>query len=273
MRLSPLSMQLLQQTLANWRQWNTGGSLLSVQPSVLRELVGGRTNRSFLVVSGEFKAVVRINSVNGASLGIDRQREGLILELLQPTGAVPKVLFQSDEVLVSVFHEGRPWSDEDSRSAEQATALNLLLQRVHAVKVPQLQRRNYVQYCQAYIDQLGSAFAIEGLQQTILTAAAAIDAADWPAVICHHDLVPENILVSEDGPIVLDWEYAALGHPALDALRLYGTDQPSNYVQLGLDPEILSESLKPLAILLRGMDDLWSLVQTEFSEEVYEQGT
>jgi hypothetical protein len=32
-------------------------------------------------------------------------------------------------------------------------------------------------------------------------------------------------------------------------------------------PDRLSESLKPLAILLRGMDDLWSLVQDEFSEE------
>jgi thiamine kinase-like enzyme len=265
-------MQLLQQTIANWREWNTGGALRA-QPTVLRELVGGRTNRSFLVASGEFKAVVRINAVNGASLGIDRQREGLILELLQVTGAVPKVLFQNDNVLVSAFHEGRLWSDEDSRSAEQATALNQLLQRIQKVDVAQLQRRNYVQYCQAYIDQLGSAFAVEGLQQTILTAAAAIDAADWPAVICHHDLVPENILVTAHGLIVIDWEYAALGHPALDALRLYGTDQPSNCVYLGLNAERLDERLKPLAILLRGMDDLWSLVQSEFSEDLYEQGT
>ena len=266
-------MQLLQQTLANWRQWNTSGAELSAQPALVRELIGGRTNRSFLVTQNDFKAVVRINSLNGASLGIDRKREGLILELLQPTGAVPKVLFRTDEVLVSVFHEGRQWIEEDSHSIEQMTALSELLQRIQDVEVTQLQRRNYVQYCEAYINQLGSVFAIEGLQQTILTAAAAIDAADWPAVICHHDLVPENILVTTDGLIVIDWEYAALGHPALDALRFHKTDLLSKCVQLTLGPERLDESLKQLAILLRGMDDLWSLVQHEFSEEVYEQST
>jgi thiamine kinase-like enzyme len=270
MRFSPLSIQLLQQTLANWRQWNTAPGELSGQPTLVRELIGGRTNRSFLVAQDNVKAVVRINALNGASLGIDRQREGLILELLQSTGAVPKTLYRSDEVLVSVFHEGRPWNEEDSRSPEQMAALNQLLQRIQDVEITQLQRRNYVEYCQAYIDQLGSAFAIEGLQQTILTAAAAIDAADWPGVICHHDLVPENILVTEDGLIVLDWEYAALGHPALDALRFHETEMPSNCVQLGVGSDRLSESLKQLAILLRGMDDLWSLVQNEFSEELYD---
>jgi thiamine kinase-like enzyme len=262
-------MQLLQHTLASWRQWDTGDSAPSAEPTVLRELVGGRTNRSFLVARGEFKAVVRLNAVNGASLGIDRQREALILRSLEPTGAVPKIFFQTDTVLVTAFHKGRTWTEEDSRSTEQVKALNQLLQRIQGVEITQLQRRNYVQYCQAYIDQLGSAFAIEGLQQTILTAAAAIDAADWSGVVCHHDLVPENILVTEGGLILLDWEYAALGHPALDALRFHGTDQPSQCVELEVD----RESLKPLAILLRGMDDLWSLVQTEFSEDLYEQGT
>ena len=260
-------MQLLQQTLANWRQWNTDSGELTAQPTQVRQLTGGRTNRSFLVAQGDFKAVVRINALNSASLGIDRQREGIILESLQSTGTVPKILYRTDQVLVSVFHEGRSWGEEDSRSSEQMAALNQLLQRIQGVEVAQLQRRNYVQYCQAYIDQLGSAFAIEGLQQTILTAAAAIDAADWHAVICHHDLVPENILVTADGLIVLDWEYAALGHPALDALRFHETDLSSSCVDMGVRPDRLNESLKPLAILLRGMDDLWSLVQNEFSEE------
>jgi len=266
-------MQLLQQTLANWRQWNTGCDELAAQPTLVRELSGGLTNRSFLVASGDFKAVVRINALNSTDLGVDRQREGLILKLLQPTGAVPKVLYQSDEVLVSVFHEGRHWGEDDSRSPEQLTALKQLLQRIQEVDATQLQRRNYVQYCQAYIDQLGSAFAIEGLQQTILTAAAAIDAGDWPAVICHHDLVPENILVTPRGLIVLDWEYAALGHPALDALRFNETDLPSNCVHLATSAEKANETLKQLAILLRGMDDLWSLVQNAFSEDIYGQDT
>ena len=85
-------MQLLQQTLANWRQWNTDSGELTAQPTQVRELTGGRTNRSFLVAQGAFKAVVRINALNSASLGIDRQREVIILESLQSTGTVPKIL-------------------------------------------------------------------------------------------------------------------------------------------------------------------------------------
>ena len=259
-------MQLLQQTLANWQQWKPTRSVISAQPVVLRELTGGRTNRSFLVGSGEVKAVVRINAPNSVSLGIDRQRERLILERLAPTDAVPKVLFYADNVLVTTFHEGRLWTDEDSRSGRQIALLNRLLLRIQAVEVSQLPRRNYVAYCQAYIDQLDSAFATKGLQQTILTAAAAIDAADWRGVICHHDLVAENILVTEGGLIVLDWEYAAVGHPALDALRFHRTDRPFSCVNSELD----RESLKQLTILLRGMDDLWSLLQTQSRGAVYE---
>jgi thiamine kinase len=49
-------------------------------------------------------------------------------------------------------------------------------------------------------------------------------------------------------------------------LRFHGTDQPLSSVHLGVD----RETLKQLAILLRGMDDLWSLVQTQFCEDLYE---
>ncbi|MBD3648511.1 MAG: phosphotransferase, partial [Pseudomonadales bacterium] len=34
--------------------------------------------------------------------------------------------------------------------------------------------------------------------------------------LCHHDLLPENILDTPSGPVVLDWEYASLGEPAFD---------------------------------------------------------
>ena len=65
----------------------------------------------------------------------------------------------------------------------------------------------------------------------------------------------ENILVTADGLILLDWEYAAMGHPALDYIRLYQSDLRST----NLPYEI--ETLKQLAIVQGGMDDLWLLVQ------------
>ena len=232
---------------------------------MLREL-GGTTNRSFLVASGELKAVVRINAANSISLGIDRQRERAILQLLQPTNAVPRVLFQNDRVLVTAFCEGQPLHLAAGNSADKTAAVARLLHAIQAVEAPQLARRNYVAYCQAYLNQLTGA-AVNNpinrqqhshLQQIVLDAAAAIDAAPWPAVICHHDLVPENILLTDQGPVILDWEYAALGHPALDFLRLYQGDLSAVAETTGVD----DQSLKKLAILQRGMDDLWQLLQS-----------
>ena len=39
-------------------------------------------------------------------------------------------------------------------------------------------------------------------------------------MLCHHDLIPENIIVSARGLKLIDWEYGALGHPQFDYLRL-----------------------------------------------------
>jgi len=70
--------------------------------------------------------------------------------------------------------------------------------------------------------------------------------------------VPENILLTDQGPVILDWEYAAMGHPALDFMRLYQGDLSA----LAEHTRVDAHSLKKLAILQRGMDDLWQLLQT-----------
>lgn len=257
--------QILHQTLSNWQAWQTDKGAIASQPQVVRELLGGKTNRSFLVASGAFRAVVRVNAANSEDLGIDRDRERKILQRLQPTGYVPKLFFSSDQVLVSDYCEGRQWTQADLAADINRRAVNTMLEQIQSIAVPDLQPRNYADYCSAYISQLDQsqlnqslvdgALVAGTLVETILSAARAIDNSDWKAVISHHDLVAENIIVSADGLILLDWEYAAMGHPALDYIRLYQSDLRST----NLPYEI--ETLKQLAIVQRGMDDLWLLVQ------------
>jgi thiamine kinase len=130
-----------------------------------------------------------------------------------------------------------------------------MLEQIQSIAVSDLLPRNYVDYCKAYINQLNQSLIEPALVETILSAAAAIDNSVWPAVICHHDLVPENIILTANGLILLDWEYAAMGHPALDYLRLYQSDLRS--ISLPYDDDTLMQ----LQVVQRGMDDLWTLVQ------------
>ena len=246
------TQQLLQQTLSKWQSWQVEGATLCSQPQLIRELCGGKTNRSFLVASGAFEAVVRINAANSQSLGIDRNREQKILQLLQPTGTVPKLFFIDKQVMVSRYCHGQHWVDR----AENRRNLNTALAKIQAIAVPDRAKRNYVDYCTAYINQLDQHLADQPLVEKILAAASAVDMSDWTPVICQHDLVPENIIVTAEGLKLLDWEYAAMGHPALDYMHLYPTDLiPTN---LRYD----RGSIEALKVVQRGINDLWSLVQS-----------
>ena len=43
-------------------------------PKIIEKLKSGKTNESFIVGFHEFKAVVRINCLDGRTLGINRKR-------------------------------------------------------------------------------------------------------------------------------------------------------------------------------------------------------
>jgi len=251
----------LHRTLSSWRQWDLGAAKpLQAQPEVVRELLGGRTNRTFLVTAANCHAVVRVNSPLSASLGIDRHREGQILSQLQATGIVPQTYFSAAEVLVSQYIEGRPMRCGSSESGHIMQLLSDALDRIQAVDVDGMVCRGYLEYCRQYMSQLSEASLLTLPIEAMQAAAAVVDEAEWQAVICHHDLVPENIIINDLGVFILDWEYAAIGHPGLDRLRLFGL----------IDDTTLDEvaTVAPLMQLQQTMDQLWLAVQKSPYEKI-----
>jgi thiamine kinase-like enzyme len=113
--------------------------------------------------------------------------------------------------------------------------------------------RNYLQYCRGYLDQLSDDCVSAGVKEQIESVARVVDNSDWQPVICHHDLIAENIIENHNGVFIIDWEYAALGHPGLDFLRLYGADFADSGDQ--------QSSLQPLFKIQQAMDKLWLAVQ------------
>lgn len=239
---------MMQKALSGWQGWDAP---LATKPVVIEALSGGRTNCSFLVESGICRAVVRINAENSQSLGIDRQRESEIRAQLQSVGCVPRTLFSSEEFLVSEYVSGRCWQSSDLKHKANLENISILLKKIQSVSLPEkIIKRNYLAYCQNYIQQLPR--LVQALEKPfideLLETAHAIDQGNWTPVISHHDLVPENIIESRDRLFLLDWEYAAYGHPAIDFLRIHGDDY--------------SESDGPsIKLLQQGMDRLWCLLQ------------
>ena len=240
--------RLLQKTLSDWQSWSISSSK---KPVVVDEFKGGKTNRSFLVETTSGQVVVRINAANSQSLGIDRRQEAEIRSRLQTLDCVPKIFFISDQVLVSEHISGRCWEAGDLGNKDQLKKVSHLLDDLQEISLPEnIIERNYVAYCQHYIQQLSVVVRQSEKEfiENLNDAAKAIDEADWKPVINHHDLVPENIIESEQGLFLLDWEYAAYGHPGIDFIRLYGAEYNT------------SPLTKELFILQQGIDKLWNWV-------------
>lgn len=238
---------LLEQTLSGWQCWNMP---LTAKPVLLRELDGGKTNRSFMVATDCGEVVVRVNAENSRNLGIDRTRESEILSLVEKLGCVPQTFFISEQVLVSQYIASHCWKEDDLNDKNNHKKLSNLLDRIQGIPLPENSiKRNYVAYCQHYIQQLSGSFqqAEKVYLKALNQAADVIDQADWQPVINHHDLVPENIVSSGEEIFLLDWEYAAYGHPGIDIVRLYGEQYQGPLA-------------KELHILQQGIDKLWNLV-------------
>lgn len=72
----------------------------------------------------------------------------------------------------------------------------------------------------AQVDRLRSKIrAAAGLVDTALLAAAAEIPAPSRVTICHGDLHPSNVILTPDGPIVVDWFDASRGDPVADVAR------------------------------------------------------
>lgn len=208
----------LVRALATWREWPVA---LSDVPSIVCELTTGRTNRNYVLQCGREQYRLRLNATNADALGINRESERTILDALKPLACTPPILYfnrQSGFALLP-YLEGRVWTAADMRDGRQVERLLELLARIQSqqVRVPV---RDYYQYLENYLQQLKRA----GYPLTLAEGAALEKfrsewqraLPSWEPTLSHHDLIPDNILETDAGLVILDWEYAALGHPQID---------------------------------------------------------
>lgn len=183
-------------------------------------LDGGITNRNFRVRFGARECVVRLPGKDTDLLGIDRRAERLASEQAATLGIAPAVAAADDDCLVTEFLAGAPIDGDRLRAAPESAAVALRafhdsgLQLPVRFWVPDL----LADYAQIVAERGGELPDSYRSTQELVARIATVLPLTEP-VPCHDDLLPGNILALHAAPdraLLVDWEYAGMGHRLFD---------------------------------------------------------
>lgn len=170
---------------------------------------GGLCNRLYRVRTDKTGYALRINHPDAERLGVDRQREQQLLIALADQPWAPTPVSINDQWLLTPWYEG-----EVPPSAEQADLawLTRALSAVQAVEISgtALNIADQIRHLCRYWPDLPATFSTALRQHC--------DHYQLPSrlTLCHHDWHPGNLMTTAEGWVLLDWEFAALGDPAMD---------------------------------------------------------
>jgi len=204
-----------------WPAWGVG---LTGGPQILGPVQGGRTNRSFRLAGPGLNEhlLLRLNHPDPARLGIDRAMEREILCQTATAGISRPCLYWASDNSFAVFPwlDARPWTTADLACPDQRARLWPLIERLGDLRIHR-PRRSYFTYLSNYWNQLEHAGAVDSALekrwQQFARRLHSFDRASWRERLVHHDLIPANILDTGLRLYLIDWEYAAPGHPGIDA--------------------------------------------------------
>lgn len=178
-------------------------------------LDGGITNRNFRVSFDGRACVVRLPGKDTSLLGISREAERAANQRAAELGLAPRVVMGDEECLVTEWIAGEP-SDPATLDIEQvAHALRVFhdsgLRLSVRFWVPDL-LEEYAEVVRARGGSLPPQYAVA--RELVGRIADRLPLND--PVPCHNDLLPANILSTDAGVMLVDWEYAGMGHRLFD---------------------------------------------------------
>lgn len=207
----------LNRALSNWQDWPLN---LTKPPAVVGEL-SGFTNQSVVLDADDQLFVLRLNRIGADSLGIYRDQEYLIWQAVANLGIAPELLYKDSlqDYALYQYIEGRVWTPDDLHSPDQIERLGNLVKDYQQISID-LPARNYIEYLEHYWNQIRQ-LSVTTPQliaewQDFQPKLNSLQYSEWKPVLSHHDLIPENIIDTGQQLYIVDWEYAALGHPKLD---------------------------------------------------------
>jgi thiamine kinase-like enzyme len=185
-------------------------------------LDGGITNRNFRVrfAPPVGDGVLRLPGRDTGLLGIDRRAELAAGQLAARLGIAPKVLFGDERCLVTEYLPGAELDGDRLRAAPQGVVRALRAFHDSGLELPvRFWIPDLLVDYAALLSQRGVAVDDRYRRTQELVDEIAVALPLRQPVACHNDLLPGNLMSAQpvaDRPLLVDWEYAGMGHRWFD---------------------------------------------------------
>lgn len=238
-------------------------------------LEGGITNRNYRVSFAGRDCVVRVPGKDTSLLRISREAERVAGAAAAELGLAPAVVIGDAECLVTEYADGEPAEAAALRSAPEP--IGAALRRFHDCGV-ELPARFWVPelldfYAQVVSTRGGSLPEAYGRARALVQRIAALLPLTEP-VPCHNDLLPANVLRVDGAVVLVDWEYAGMGHRLFDLgnLAVNSEFEEGEEVRLleayfGEEPSASRRAgLSLMRVVSDAREAAWGVVQSVVSE-------
>lgn len=223
--------------MLNWNEAVRQSADLALLPQVLNEvplgalpLSGGLTNRAWRVCTQSHGWVIwRANSPHCVVFDVCRSNESAVIENAHYLIDTNQVIAHSSQGLVLSWLEGEPLA-----AAYQLEPILETLAKIHrTVPVAGIRQFDYQRKVDHYWQQLKCADIKSRYTDMYQQYRTLPRLHCRERVLCHFDFGVHNLLQTDRGLAVIDWEYAAVAAPTLDLVMTL--DMLDVDIQTGLE--------------------------------------
>ena len=183
------------------------------QEPVLVPLMEGRTNRNFIIHDGEERYFGRMG-VDLPHHDISRANEQACAKFAADLGVSPNVHYASDGILITAFIDGATLRPADMHDDETLEATAAVLRRLHSRAAPAtIPARCGVTTCHGYLETTPADEL--PLPREAIIARLGESTLEGDCLV-HADIIPENLMRTPNGLMLIDWEYSGRGAPETD---------------------------------------------------------
>jgi thiamine kinase-like enzyme len=243
-------------------------------------LEGGITNRNYRVKLGDGDYVVRVPGKDTSLLGIDREAERAANELAAELDIAPRVaaFLVDPPCIVTEFVTGSAMDERALRSEGPLEVVAAMLRRLHESGRELPSRFDSFAVVDAYARtatgrgaQLPDAFA--SARERAAGLQAALDGPEHDPVPCHNDLLAANFIRTDEGIVIVDWEYAGMGDRYFDLANFainngLGEGDQARLLDAywGDPPEEALVDLRRMMVMSDFREAMWGVVQSTVSD-------